>query len=148
MGEVVQLFAIGTLKHNSTAGDGKNTHELLKSILYSQISNQDNSTLWLGAMFEGSAYAYWWAPYQPYINHLRALDASTTMSRRAMWTYIQPDHRPPLPWPRISQVLRQLFLGEGSRIKQLLQHRHYATLVHEHDRCASNLPTDQPTDQP
>ena len=59
MGEVVQLFASGTLKHNSTAGDGKNTHELLQSILFSQISVQDNTTLWIGAMFEGSSYAYW-----------------------------------------------------------------------------------------
>ena len=98
MGEIVQLFAIGTLKHNSTAGDGKNTHKLLQSILYSQISNQDNSTLWLGAMFEGSSYAYWWAMCPV------ARCGSTSNQTN------QP----------LSQVLWQLFLGEDFRNKQLL----------------------------
>ena len=57
MGVVVQLFKAGTLRHNGTAGE-RNTHELTKSILYSQMQVQDEFTLWAGAMFLDSGLCY------------------------------------------------------------------------------------------
>ena len=63
MGEIVRLYSIGVLKHNSSASTSSANRDdlrghLANQISFSQIGVQDNTTLWYGFVFE-SGLNYW-----------------------------------------------------------------------------------------